>query len=103
MNETEGPPESLAVSLLKATLESTADGILVVDTRGRTVSSNRKFAEMWRIPDDIVVSRDDERALAYVVDQLADGEGFLARVRYLYEHTEEESFDLVAFKDGRVF
>jgi PAS domain S-box-containing protein len=103
MNEPEGTRASLAVSLLKATFESTADGILVVDRQGRTVSANRKFADMWRIPDEILESRDDDRALAYVVNQLADGASFLARVRNLYEHPEEESFDLLAFKDGRVF
>jgi PAS domain S-box-containing protein len=112
MNEPEETAESLAaalrrerqaLSLLRATLESTADGILVVDAQGRTVSSNAKFGQMWRIPDDILASRDDERALAFVVDQLVDGEAFLARVRDLYENPDEESFDLLAFKDGRTF
>jgi PAS domain S-box-containing protein len=112
MNEPEETAESLAaallrernaLSLLRATLESTADGILVVDTHGRTVSSNAKFAEMWRLPADILASRDDARALQFVVDQLADGQAFLARVHHLYEHPEEDSFDLLAFKDGRTF
>ena len=45
------------VSLLRATLESTADGILVVDRDGRIVTSNRQFAVMWRIPAEVVTSR----------------------------------------------
>ena len=43
-------------SVLAATLEATADGILVVDADGRIVSSNGRFAEMWRIPPGIVGS-----------------------------------------------
>ena len=46
------------ISLLRATLESTADGILVVDRQGRIATWNRRLAEMWRIPLDILESRD---------------------------------------------
>jgi PAS domain S-box-containing protein len=91
------------LSLLSATLESTADGILVVDSRGRITSLNRKFVEMWRIPDSVVASRSDDEALACVLGQLKDPDGFLAKVRELYADTELESFDVLEFKDGRVF
>src|SRR5262245_32994679 len=90
-------------SLLGATLESTADGILVVDTEGKIVRYNGKFVEMWRIPDAVLVSRDDNRALAFVLDQLKDPEGFLSKVKSLYGHPLEESYDTLDFKDGRVF
>jgi PAS domain S-box-containing protein len=91
------------LSLLEATLESTADGLLVVARDGTTTRFNRRFAEMWRIPDEILASADDDRALDFVRDQLADPEAFLAKVRDLYARPEATSFDVLRFADGRIF
>ncbi|MGH2711073.1 MAG: PAS domain S-box protein, partial [Actinomycetota bacterium] len=91
-----------SVSLLNATLESTADGILVVNREGTIVNFNHKFVDMWRIPHEIIAARDDERALNCILDQLKDPEAFLARVRELYD-SDTEGYDVVEFKDGRVF
>jgi PAS domain S-box-containing protein len=92
-----------ALSLLRATLESTADGLLVVDREGKIVRFNRKFVEMWHIPESIVASRDDNEALNFVLDQLKEPERFLKKVRELYGHPESQSYDWLEFKDGRVF
>ncbi|HLF16445.1 MAG TPA: histidine kinase dimerization/phospho-acceptor domain-containing protein, partial [Candidatus Thermoplasmatota archaeon] len=92
-----------AVSLLGATLESTADGILVVDTAGRIANHNQPFAIMWGIPKEILAARDDDKAIAFVLDQLKDPAAFVAKVRELYAQPEAESFDTLEFKDGRVF
>lgn len=92
-----------SLSLLQATLESTADGILVVDLQGRIVTSNRRFAEMWRIPEELLGSGDDDRLLAFVIDQLKEPQSFLSKVRELYIHPDAESQDGLEFTDGRVF
>ncbi|MGB2694024.1 MAG: PAS domain-containing protein, partial [Dehalococcoidia bacterium] len=88
--------------LLSATLDSTADGILVVDNAGGVQYSNERFADLWRIPRDLLHSSDDEILLQYVLDQLVDPEAFLLKVRQLYA-SSEESFDTLSFRDGRKF
>ncbi len=92
-----------SLSLLEATLDSTADGILVVDPEGRIVSFNKKFVQMWRIPQSIIDARDDNVALAFVLDQLKDPQGFLSKVRELYNQPDAESHDILEFKDGKIF
>ncbi|HVA07419.1 MAG TPA: EAL domain-containing protein [Acidimicrobiales bacterium] len=91
------------LSLLKATLDATADGILVVDTEGRITSFNSRFAEMWRIPPDLLAARDDNAAIGFVLDQLIHPEAFVSKIEELYGQPEADSNDTLAFKDGRVF
>jgi len=90
-------------SLLAGTLESTADGILVVDDKGKIASYNRKFLDMWQIPEDVAASGNDNLALSNVIGYLKEPESFMKKVRELYNEKEAESFDVLEFKDGRVF
>ena len=74
----------ISESLLRATLESTADGILVVGTDGKVLDSNRQFAEMWRLPESVLATHEDQKLLDCVLEQLESPEDFLAGVRALY-------------------
>ena len=94
---------SRTVSLLEATLNSTADGILVVDLEGKIKRFNENFKKMWRIPPAILETGEDDRALGFVLDQLKNPEEFLSKVRQLYGEVLAESYDVLEFKDGRVF
>jgi PAS domain-containing protein len=90
------------VSVLSATLDATADGILVVDATGAISHYNRQFVEMWRLPQTIIEQRDDALALQCVIDQLEHPDLFLAKVEELYAQPESTSDDTLLFKDGRV-
>lgn len=91
------------LSLLSATLESTADGILVVDTEGKIASFNHRFVEMWSIPAQIIAARDDNKAIGFVLKQLREPKKFVKKIRELYTTPEAESYDLLEFKNGQVF
>jgi diguanylate cyclase (GGDEF)-like protein len=91
------------VSLLSATLDSTADGVLVVDGHGKITQFSSRFAQMWRLPADILTRRDDSAAIEFVLDQLARPDAFVAKVEELYARPEAVSDDTLEFKDGRVF
>jgi PAS domain S-box-containing protein len=92
-----------ALSLTEATLESIHNGILVVSNQGTVIKTNDIFAKMWNIPDDILSSRDDKNLLGYVVEQLADADEFINKVSELYKTPDATSYDLIYFKDGRIF
>ena len=87
---------------LQTILEAAADGLLAVDMMGKTLMANQRFAELWRIPKDILDSSDDDRMLRSVLDQLVEPDVFLAKVKRLYGARDTE-IDTLLFKDGRVF
>ncbi|MCX5826168.1 MAG: PAS domain S-box protein, partial [Deltaproteobacteria bacterium] len=90
-------------SLLAATLESTADGLLVIDNSGKITIYNKKFLSMWHIPESLAAKRDDKILLENVLSQLKDPDGFVEKVKQLYSQPEANSFDVLEFKDSRVF
>lgn len=91
------------LSLLRATLEATADGILVVDLEGRISAYNERFVEMWRLPRTVMELKDDEQALSFVLDQLEDPDAFLTSTRQLYATPDAENDDTLQLKDGRIY
>jgi diguanylate cyclase (GGDEF)-like protein/PAS domain S-box-containing protein len=91
------------LDLLRGTLESTTDGILVVDESGGIIAYNQRFATLWNIPESILKSRKDEEALSYVLTQLKNPDAFMQKVRELYSQRDASSYDILEFKDGRIF
>jgi two-component system cell cycle sensor histidine kinase/response regulator CckA len=87
--------------LLKATIESTADGILVVDENGKVIHSNKRFSQIWNIPNELIETRDDEKLLGYVLNQLSYPDSFFSKVQKLY-HSADEDFETIYFKNGQI-
>ncbi|MDQ0851259.1 diguanylate cyclase (GGDEF)-like protein/PAS domain S-box-containing protein [Arthrobacter sp. B3I9] len=92
-----------AMSLLSATLESTADGILVVSRDGQIAGVNNRFTSMWGIPRELLATRDAEAVLDFALDQLVDPAGFIERVKAVRADPAAESHDVLDFRDGRTF
>jgi diguanylate cyclase (GGDEF)-like protein/PAS domain S-box-containing protein len=91
-----------SLSLLQATLDSTADGILVVDLDGRIVSCNRRFSQIWDLPAELLDSAQDGTLLALASQRLKEPDLFVRKVRELYADLEAHSFDVLEFSDGRI-
>ncbi len=92
-----------SLSMMRATLESTTDGILVTDGQGRITGFNEKYVEMWRMPRELVDATDGEALREAAGQQFDDPEEFIARIRAIETSDLPESFDVLEFADGRVF
>ncbi|MFC9351305.1 putative bifunctional diguanylate cyclase/phosphodiesterase [Arthrobacter sp. NPDC057013] len=92
-----------AMSLLSATLESTADGILVVGVDGKIAGINEQFTKMWGIPRELLATGDDAAVMDHVLGLLSHPDIFVDKVNELYAHPTEESHDTLEFLDGRTF
>jgi two-component system, cell cycle sensor histidine kinase and response regulator CckA len=91
------------ISLLRATLNSTADGMLVVGIDRKVTGCNRRFVQMWHLQCDSAIGLEDSELLSAVVDQLRDPDAFITKVKALYSDPEATSFDVLQFKDGRIY
>ncbi len=93
-----------SLSMLNATLESTTDGILVVDSDNQPRIFNRIFAEMWRLPRELLAGGGGgRRALLLAAVQVKDSRAFLKREVERQNLQCGDTFDVLELKDGRVF
>ncbi|MBX5480296.1 MAG: PAS domain S-box protein [Myxococcaceae bacterium] len=88
--------------LLEAQSEASPDGVLIVGQDGQVLSHNRRFREIWGLTREEVDHSRDETLINRVLSQLKDPEGFVARVRALYQGAEPAATDEIGFKDGRI-
>jgi len=89
-------------ALLEAHNQANVDGVLLVDAKGKIISYNQRFIEIWNMPQEIVNAKDDEAALAFAMTQLVHPHQFIDKVKYLYEHPTETSLDELEYKDGKI-
>jgi PAS domain S-box-containing protein len=87
--------------LLRGTLESTADGILVVDENGQVSHTNNRFAKIWDVPDELVQQRDKQRLLKHLDCRLKDPSAFLEKLQAACP-ADQDSSDILYLKEGKV-
>ena len=91
-----------SLSLLQATLDSTADGIFAVKYSGEVVSHNLQFARMWRIPAELASSTNGPELNQFLSTQVRNPDAFVSRLALIRNTNEEEAFDVIELTDGRV-
>src|SRR2546422_2002788 len=90
--------DSLTVSVLQSTLESTADGILVVDDTGTIVAHNTRFEEMWGLSAQHIADNDSATLIGRVKNQLINPDAFVAGIPARYAHPQSDSVGLLRFR-----
>ena len=90
-------------ALLEAQVEASLDGILVVDEKGERIITNQRLLDMWNVPEIIRNEKNDSPLLDYVIGKTKNPEKFQEKVRYLYDHRNEASRDVIELEDGTVF
>jgi len=93
-------------SLIVAINEASPVGILVVDENGIVISHNRRFLEIWHIPDDIsqggsAIGVNRSAILAAVYERLLDPEAFVARIQQLYDNPDLNDHCEIKLRDDR--
>jgi PAS domain S-box-containing protein len=90
-----------SLSKFGATLESTSNGILVIDWQGRIDSMNHKFGKMWSLSEAFLRSSEDAEILNHVTQQVVESELLSNRLKAIVDGRETD--DVVHHHDGRVF
>src|SRR5262249_33479996 len=91
------------VSLLRATLEGTADGIVVIDRGGHISTFNRKFLDLWQLPDKVLATGEIDPVRDHISDQLVDPAALTPHIEALDETPHKARIDNLLLKDGRVY
>ena len=91
-----------SLSVLRATFEATPSSIMVVDLHGKLMNYNLRVVNMWGIPQELLLERDEKKITTFMLEQVEDRESFVATMQGAYAQPEVESFDVVRLTDGRV-
>jgi PAS domain S-box-containing protein len=91
-----------ALVIMRATLESTTDAILVTDEENKVTDFNAKYLDLWKIPREVLEGGTADDVREFASRNFADPQRFLARIAEIAA-SAQESFDLLELKDGRIF
>lgn len=89
-------------ALLEAQINSSIDGIIIVDNQGKKILQNQRAIDLWKIPQHIADNDDDHMQVQHVMQMTKNPEMFVRKITDLYEHPDVNSFDDVELVDGTV-
>jgi PAS domain-containing protein len=91
-------------AILEATQEASADGIFLVDDHGVVVRFNKRFLEMWNVPEEQVEELcEKQQMMSFVLSQMKYPDDFIEHINYLYDNPHASSRDEIYLLDGRIF
>ena len=90
-----------SLSLLRATIESSADGILALDINQKIINYNMQFVSMWAVPDAILAVNDGNLMLEYMIEQLKTPDDFLNQIKFHYKNNEESSVQILRLSSSK--
>ncbi len=89
-------------AFLEAQVDSTIDGILVVDENEKKILQNRRLLDLFKVPEHIARDSDDTKLLQHVTKQMKNPKQFVERVAHLYAHPDEVGRDEIELADGKI-
>lgn len=92
-----------SLSLIKAALESSNDGILVLSNEEKVIEYNQKLLNLWGIPDDIIKQKEENILLEFMQKQLSNPDNFLKKIKTPPVLPNLLDIEVIHFKDGRVY
>ncbi len=90
------------VAELRATLESSADGILVTDLNGGIRGFNQRFAELWELPESLLTERNDAGIYDWMARMVSDAGEYAARIHAISANPLLEATDVLVLRHGQV-
>ena len=91
-----------SLSLLRATLDATADGIVAVDSGQHVESFNVRFLEMWHIPPEAIGGLHAREITVLMARQLMAPDAFIEMARHFDTHPDVERCEVLDLDDGRI-
>jgi PAS domain S-box-containing protein len=89
-------------AILEAQMNSSIDGIIVVDSQGKKILQNQRTVNLWKIPQQVADNPDDAQQVRHVMYMTRNPEQFVEKIKYLYSHPDEITQDEVALIDGTI-
>lgn len=92
-----------SLAMMRATLESTTDGILVTDFDGKVTGFNERFLQMWEVPRSLIEAGEHRQIVEATSRYFNEPSLFIARIDEIYTLSMPESDDVFELADGRVY
>ena len=92
-----------SLSLVKATLDSSDEGIIVISNDGNIIDYNQKFCAMWDVTADMIENHGFKSLQAFMQNQINDSSTFVTWMKSLQESPDVASIDVIKLKNEKIF